>query len=211
MKKDNRGSGIVLNVFLGILMLPALGLLVLLNAGPVRGEKPGSVGGGISVVEAFAVAETAEPRDEQLPVTFYSAEGAAYHITSDGTRQPAGVSREEPLTGIGEVRSTQTDTSAVLADDEDYILPECSIRFYSREELEALSGQQLYYARNEIYARLGRKFKSEELNQYFSRKSWYAPRFEPSEFDGKGDSLFNPYELANRNLIVSIEEERKGG
>ena len=92
--------------------------------------------------------------------------------------------------------------------DSEYVLPDSNTRYYTRQELEALSDEELYYARNEIYARLGRKFKSDVLNEYFSSKSWYVPRYEPGDFDSLGDSAFNQYELANRNLIVEIEGSR---
>lgn len=88
---------------------------------------------------------------------------------------------------------------------EEYILPECEIRIYTKEELSSLSGDELRLARNEIYARHGRKFDSEDLRNYFQSKSWYTPQYEGADFDVKGDSVLNEYELANRNLIVELE------
>lgn len=111
---------------------------------------------------------------------------------------------------MGQAAPGQAVPGESAAADGDYILPESSTRYYTKEEISALDDQKLYLARNEIYAKLGRKFKSDELNQYFGKKSWYRPQYEPSVFDNKGDRVFNPYELANRNLIVSVEEERKG-
>ncbi len=37
-------------------------------------------------------------------------------------------------------------------------------------------------ARNEIYARHGRKFKDKTLQKYFDEKSWYEGEYEPDEF-----------------------------
>lgn len=91
----------------------------------------------------------------------------------------------------------------------EYILPECETRVYTREELSGLSAAELRLARNEIYARHGRKFSAKYLNTYFSSKSWYTPLYEGEEIDAKGDSILNQNEIANRDLIVELEKEKK--
>ena len=73
---------------------------------------------------------------------------------------------------------------------------------------EELTDEELKYARNEIVARYGRKFKTPELAAYFGAKTWYHPTYEPEEFDKKMDSLINAFEKANVNLINKIEAER---
>ena len=60
-------------------------------------------------------------------------------------------------------------------------------------------------ARNELFARHGRKFTDENLKSYFESKSWYEGTIEPEDFD---DSVFNEYEIANRDLIVEYEKEK---
>lgn len=57
--------------------------------------------------------------------------------------------------------------------DDDYILPKSASEKLTEEDLEDLSAKELTYARNEIYARHGRVFKSDELQDYFSSKDWY--------------------------------------
>lgn len=98
----------------------------------------------------------------------------------------------------------EAEVSTGISPDE-YILPECETRIYTREELSALSKDELRLARNEIYARHGRKFSAEDLRNYFQNKSWYTPLYEAAEFDAKGDSVLNDCEIANRNLIVELE------
>lgn len=95
-----------------------------------------------------------------------------------------------------------TETSATTAVG-DYVLPESNIRYYTEDELRGLSKQQLAYARNEIYARHGRRFKDQSLQSYFDSKSWYHGTIEPDAFDAE---VFNQYENANLKLIVSIEK-----
>lgn len=90
--------------------------------------------------------------------------------------------------------------------DNDYVLPECETRYYTYDELRDIHPDELYIARNEIYARHGRMFKNEKLNEYFSSKSWYTPKYTPEEFDAMGDSVFNNYELANRAVLIELEK-----
>ncbi|MDR0834018.1 MAG: YARHG domain-containing protein [Candidatus Symbiothrix sp.] len=53
-----------------------------------------------------------------------------------------------------------------------------SIRLLTESDLYGLSKAQLRILRNEIYARHGRRFKSADLQEYFSRQSWYQPLYD---------------------------------
>lgn len=86
-----------------------------------------------------------------------------------------------------------------------YILPESDSRVYTREELMGLTDEELRIARNEIFARHGRKFTSEDMNLYFSGQVWYTPIYEAAEFDALGDSVLNEVERMNRDQIVELE------
>lgn len=95
--------------------------------------------------------------------------------------------------------------STASASSNDYVLADSATRGYSRSELEKLSNHDLFIARNEIYARHGRKFKSSELQQYFGSKSWYTPTIESDDF---ADSMLSDIELANARLMLEIETAR---
>lgn len=86
----------------------------------------------------------------------------------------------------------------------EYILPDSDKRYYSEEELSGLSIFQLRIARNELYARHGRRFTSGDLQEYFDSCSWYRGTIMPEDFDE--ERIFNKYEKANRNLIKIMEE-----
>ena len=58
------------------------------------------------------------------------------------------------------------------------------------------------YARNEIYARRGYIFSSQELQDYFGSKNWYFGTIPGSSFSS---SVFNPYEMANVELLKRYE------
>lgn len=86
--------------------------------------------------------------------------------------------------------------------ENEYILPQSSIDYLKEEELQGLDQATLRLARNEIYAKHGRKFETEDLNQYFTSKSWYHGYLSQEEFD---DSVLNEYEKANLDLIKRVE------
>lgn len=98
--------------------------------------------------------------------------------------------------------STKQASSQNNGQDQDYILPDCDSRYYSQEELEALSAEQLKLARNEIYARHGYIFQTGNTKNYFDSKTWY--RGTVTEVT---DDMLNEYEIANRDLIISIEKK----
>lgn len=93
------------------------------------------------------------------------------------------------------------------AGDDTYYLWDTSDRYYSRSEIESLSNYDLYYARNEIYARHGRMFNNADLQNYFNGKSWYNPIYSPSEFDSMASPL-TAVEQANCKLMLEVEQSR---
>ena len=76
----------------------------------------------------------------------------------------------------------QNNKATSFEDAEDYIIPFSNIRELTEDDILGLSLQEINYAKNEIYARAGRKFNSQELQNYFSTKSWYNGIYEPTEF-----------------------------
>ena len=87
----------------------------------------------------------------------------------------------------------------------DYILPDSSTRVYSASELDSLTSNQLWLARNEIYARHGRKFSNSTLQEYFNGKSWYNGTIAPENFD---ESVLNGVERQNVDAIMKEEASR---
>ncbi|EET58985.1 hypothetical protein BRYFOR_09091 [Marvinbryantia formatexigens DSM 14469] len=86
----------------------------------------------------------------------------------------------------------------------DEILPDSDIRYLSDSEILDMSLQVLNYAKNEIYARKGRRSRSVELQQYFDSKSWYRGTIEPGDFD---EGVLNAYEQKNVQMLSSREHE----
>ncbi len=94
-----------------------------------------------------------------------------------------------------------------LAEDVDFILEHSSTRLVTASELEKLNLEELRIARNEIYARHGRKFKDKDLQDYFNSKSWYRGTIEPDKFN---DNSLSEIEIKNRDLIQEYEKKIGG-
>ena len=101
--------------------------------------------------------------------------------------------------------SAAVDTSA--ADSSEYIFPQSNSAYLTKDQLEGLSKDQMAYARNEIYARHGRRFRDQKFQDYFNSKSWYVPQYDPDQFDAIQDTVFNDYEKENARLILEVEKE----
>ena len=84
-----------------------------------------------------------------------------------------------------------------------FVLPNSDTEVLSREDLRSLSQEELRIARNEIYARHGRKFQDEELQRYFESCDWYEGTYEPGDFP---EDLLSQVEMDNRDLITEYEE-----
>ena len=85
---------------------------------------------------------------------------------------------------------------------EAYILVGSDIRYISESELTGLTEDQLRYARNEIYARHGRRFDDAGLQSYFDSKDWYNGTISPEDFE---EASLSEVEKANLETIVAYE------
>ena len=115
---------------------------------------------------------------------------------------PVGEDKEEDR----EYNYNNEETEEEAENEEpEYILPYSSARRLTKSDLYGLSAEELRYARNEIYARHGRRFSDEELQDYFDSKEWYRGTIDPEDFK---ESELTDTETANRDLILEYEKEK---
>lgn len=86
--------------------------------------------------------------------------------------------------------------------DSDYILPQSTSRLLTDSDVSGLDIRQINYAKNEIYARHGRRFQSAELQNYFNSKSWYRGTIDPNAFT---NSMLSDIEQKNAEYLSGIE------
>lgn len=128
--------------------------------------------------------------------------GYLYGIGAFEKEEPE-VTQENQHISEAEVYEEETENSE---EEKEYIVADSNIKYLTEDELEQYSVEELGYIRNEIFARYGYIFEKDKYRDYFYSKSWYTP--DPS-FEGNEED-FNEYELANIELIKSLEAKRKG-
>ena len=121
---------------------------------------------------------------------------------SKAAESKAAESKKNQTTETKKNSSNNNSSSSNSSTSSDYVLPGSSNQYLSASDVKNLSSYQLMIARNEIYARHGRKFNDSELQAYFNSKSWYKGTVNPEDFS---TSVFNDYEIKNIQLIQSYE------
>lgn len=86
----------------------------------------------------------------------------------------------------------------------EYVFPDSGIIFLTEEDIKGMDDSTLRIGLNEIYARHGRRFVSEDLQEYFNNKSWYIGKSSPEAFD---ESILTDTERQN---ITFLDGKRNG-
>ncbi|RGZ00658.1 YARHG domain-containing protein [Clostridium sp. AM58-1XD] len=93
--------------------------------------------------------------------------------------------------------------TAPAVQSSDYVMPYSSSRYLTSADFAGFTKDQLRLARNEIYARHGRTFSDQDLQNYFNSKTWYYGTVAPENFNA---NVLNDYEKKNLLLIKDIEK-----
>lgn len=145
---------------------------------------------------------TPEVQEQESQVTLEVTPEVTEEATPVPTEEVTPVPTEEPVP-VPTQEVTPVPTQAPVAANDDYIIPDSSTRYLTNADLNPLSEWEIRIARNEIYARHGRIFKSEEIASYFASKSWYIPSVPPEQFD---NSYLNAIEIENLKFITNYEK-----
>ncbi len=129
----------------------------------------------------------------QLP-----AEGSSSHPPRSARLEAVAVGWRDATGGVVNRQPVQPRVETSQAGK--FLLPQSSDRILTRSDLTHLSGPMLRVARNEIFARKGRYFNSNDLMSYFSQFDWY----DPYTFDVK----LSPIEKENVAIIKAEEKLR---
>ena len=101
--------------------------------------------------------------------------------------------------------NTVYEISRMKNTSEDYLFENSNTKLLTESDIQGMSKYDLALARNEIYARHGRKFKTPEYSAYFSSKSWY--KINPNyNYD---DDNSNLNEIEKKNVLFILNAENK--
>ena len=186
-KKSGSGAMVYLLIGAAVLIIILIAIIVLLF---IKGNQPAKqddiTDKPVVTTEQPTETETSTEQTDRKDVT---GQQEASEKTSE-------VINKEDTTGNEDMG---TD-GAVGEEDAEYILPDTS--YVSKSSVKKLSDEELQYAVNEIYARHGRKFLDEGLQEYFNGKSWYNGTIEPDDFK---EDMLSEIERTNEDTIVNYE------
>lgn len=188
-KKSGSGAMVYLLIGAAVLIIILIAIIVLLF---IKGNQPAKqddiTDKPVVTTEQPTETETSTEQTDRKDVT---GQQEASEKTSE-------VINKEDTTGNEDMG---TD-GAVGEEDAEYILPESASRLLTEADLANLTQEDLRIARNEIYARHGRKFLDEGLQEYFNGKSWYNGTIEPDDFK---EDMLSEIERTNKDTIVNYE------
>ena len=138
--------------------------------------------------------------NDTLYCASYPSDVSYYQENEEIANEYGMMSKELPIME----KSIHIDKDNVSYDPSEYVLPMSNTKLYSKEYLTCFDDNQLWIARNEIYARYGREFENVYLQHYFESCSWYVGTVATDKFD---ESILNENEKFNLKAIKSAEEE----
>lgn len=202
-RRRQRNQRVILGVILGVIALLAV-VLVLAVVNPEilpffksRDKEAATAESLVTETPTPTPTETPTPTVTETP-TPTPTETPSPTPTETPTPEPTEEPTPEPTP---EPTATPTEAPAQPSGGS-YILPNSSSSQLSAGDIQGLSKEQLKLARNEIYARHGRKFKDAALQEYFSKQSWYTPSIEADAFT---EGMLSQVERDNIKLIQSYE------
>ena len=129
--------------------------------------------------------------------------------TSEEETDPEEVTEEEPAVEeetseeVPEEETPEEETKPSVSETE-WFFPDSAERLLTDADIVGMSKAELQIARNEIYARHGRRFNNPDLQAWFDSCSWYEGTIAPSAFD---ESVLSQTELAN---VYFLKEKENG-
>jgi len=100
--------------------------------------------------------------------------------------------------------SIQVEKEGVHYDPREYLFPMSNVLEIDAGMLSNYNDNDLWIARNEMFARHGLRFESAYLQEHFDACSWYEGTVEPEQLD---ESVFSDVEKTNLELIKQAEAE----
>ena len=182
MKNKKTNVWVPVAVIIGILLVAMIVLTVFMV---VTGRSAGNTGSSSSKYHADSTQSDVKPQDSDDYIQDVSLDEFSIGGSSDDSSASDNAEAAE----------------VAMEDSNGYILPDSDSRKLKKSDLAGMTAQQLSYAKNEIYARHGRVFKSSELQDYFNEKDWYE------ENDDFKDEDLSKKEAENTEFIAAYQKD----
>ena len=182
MKDKKTNVWVPVAVIIGILLVAIIVLTVFMV---VTGRSAGNTGSSSSKYHADSTQSDVKPQNSDDYIQDVSLDEFSIGGSSDDSSASDNAEAAE----------------VAMEDSNGYILPDSNSRKLKKSDLAGMTAQQLSYAKNEIYARHGRVFKSSELQDYFNEKDWYE------ENDDFKDEDLSKKEAENTEFIDAYQKD----
>lgn len=182
MKDKKTNAWVPVAVIIGILLVAIIVLTVFMV---VTGRSAGNTGSSSSKYHADSTQSDVKPQNSDDYIQDVSLDEFSIGGSSDDSSASDNAEAAE----------------VAMEDSNGYILPDSDSRKLKKSDLAGMTAQQLSYAKNEIYARHGRVFKSSELQDYFNEKDWYE------ENDDFKDEDLSKKEAENTEFIAAYQKD----
>lgn len=182
MKDKKTNVWVPVAVIIGILLVAIIVLTVFMV---VTGRSAGNTGSSSSKYHADSTQSDVKPQNSDDYIQDVSLDEFSIGGSSDDSSASDNAEAAE----------------VAMEDSNGYILPDSDSRKLKKSDLAGMTAQQLSYAKNEIYARHGRVFKSSELQDYFNEKDWYE------ENDDFKDEDLSKKEAENTEFIDAYQKD----
>ena len=182
MKDKKTNVWVPVAVIIGILLVAIIVLTVFMV---VTGRSAGNTGSSSSKYHADSTQSDVKPQNSDDYIQDVSLDEFSIGEYSDDSSASDNAEAAE----------------VAMEDSNGYILPDSDSRKLKKSDLAGMTAQQLSYAKNEIYARHGRVFKSSELQDYFNEKDWYE------ENDDFKDEDLSKKEAENTEFIAAYQKD----
>ena len=182
MKDKKTNVWVPVAVIIGIMLVAIIVLTVFMV---VTGRSAGNTGSSSSKYHADSTQSDVKPQDSDDYIQDVSLDEFSIGESSDDSSASDNAEAAE----------------VAMEDSNGYILPDSDSRKLKKSDLAGMTAQQLSYAKDEIYSRHGRVFKSSELQDYFNEKDWYE------ENDDFKDEDLSKKEAENTEFIDAYQKD----
>lgn len=194
------------NNWIAAILTSLLVFLFIINV--LFGEKQGEVSNslGEDLPKATSTSSYDDREDDFIISEQTEAEEEYEYILKEETNTKESVGNQiefkenvatDDITDANDMEIVGDVNDSVDYNEEEYVLPNSDIEDASMmgDLVMTMESKWLRIAKNEIYARHGRRFSDPELQAYFDSKDWYSGYINPEDFD---ESFLS--EIEKRNI-----------
>lgn len=205
-QKKNKHTAAIIIVVLALMLFVASVAVIAVNVLGHEREPEKTEKELLSVTDSAAGTETGEPdaaqKRKETQEEIAGSKTAAAKEPNIGQKATDDTDNTDDMDDTDDTEESLSEDGSELVLELWYLLPESNERILTEEDIEGMSVREINYAKNEIYARHGRRFRAEELQIYFDSQPWYEGTVEPDDFD---DKVLSEIEKKNAEFLQAAE------